>query len=412
MVATLRQFDFNGSGNYTAAGYIGLRGNTTYTAALGYGWNAAVSENQRAITSPTNPSGYPQAFFRDGHVGLMGDAGARTFYFDVNPGASYTIVVWFGDSGYYRDYQTCKLDTDVAYQPIVSCLTNQFLSITLNNCSDTNGDGKIGVTVYDSGGRDRYWITNGMIVTEIVPIVTTINVPCGQLSLTPKYPSINIQSGGTTTVITIASGSLALTGHAPVINELITIESGSLTLTGHAPTLNRRIIASGSLSLTGHAPTLSTAITTRATVPSGSLTLTGHSPTLNRRIIAYGSLALTGYAPATKSTIIISKGSLLLTNYPLAINIKICISAKAMTLKPHHITITTTAYDFAIYDIVDTTKQSDKPELPREQPATPVNNPIPSGSRYEKYNTPINKISIRLKPHSAAPDSLGEMIEI
>ena len=65
----------------------------------------------------------------------------------------------------------------------------------------------------------------------------------------------------------------------------------------------------------------------------------------------------------------------------------VIVASGSLTLTPHHITITTTTYDFAIYDIVDTTKQSDKPELPREQPVTPVNDPIPSGSRYVKYTT-------------------------
>ena len=98
------------------------------------------------------------------------------------------------------------------------------------------------------------------------------------------------------------------------------------------------------------------ATATYVIVASGSLTLTGHAPVINKLPVC-----------ATATYVIVASGSL--------------------TLTPHHITITTTTYDFAIYDIVDTTKQSDKPELPREQPVTPVNDPIPSGSRYVKYTT-------------------------
>lgn len=81
------------------------------------------------------------------------------------------------------------------------------------------------------------------------------------------------------TTVTPGTGSLILTGYAPVLDIGLTPSTGSLVLTGYAPVLDLKLTPStGSLVLTGFAPTV--AVNTPLTPGAASLTLTGYAPTV------------------------------------------------------------------------------------------------------------------------------------
>lgn len=104
------------------------------------------------------------------------------------------------------------------------------------------------------------------------------------------------------TTITPGTGSLVLTGYAPVLDLGITPSTGTLTLTGYAPVLNLGLTPStASLTLTGFSPTV--VVNTPLVPGAASLTLTGYALVLDLGLTpGAGSLTLTGYAPNVTAT--------------------------------------------------------------------------------------------------------------
>lgn len=103
-------------------------------------------------------------------------------------------------------------------------------------------------------------------------------------------------TGGTTTTLTAAAGSYALTGTAATVAYKLTAAAGSYTLTGTAaPLLRRQTAAAGTYALTGTAAT----VAYKFTAAAGSYTLTGTAASFAYKLSsAAGSYALTGSAAA------------------------------------------------------------------------------------------------------------------
>lgn len=125
----------------------------------------------------------------------------------------------------------------------------------------------------------------------------------------------------TSATITPSTGSLVLTGVAPVVTQIMTRApaTGSLVLTGGTPTVAQGTIAApvaGSLVLTGVAPGVTQAA--NRTPTAGTLVLTGAAPSATQQLNITpqtGSLTLTGAAPLTvrQDTIRPDTGALVLT---------------------------------------------------------------------------------------------------
>jgi hypothetical protein len=152
-----RRFDFNGSGNATAAGFIGVNNLGLYSATLGYGWQAAVSSFDRGSA----PSQVTQALYRDGAIGNSGPASAGTFEFQVATGSSINIRVYVGDQTVARSNITVSAEGGASV-PVPATAAGQFTAVTLVG-TDTNGDGIITVTVSESVAGAQ-WVANGMDV--------------------------------------------------------------------------------------------------------------------------------------------------------------------------------------------------------------------------------------------------------
>ena len=165
-LAPVRRFDFNGPSNDTGwrRFVVGVRGSTTYSASLGYGWNAAVPEFERGSAS----SATLKAMYRDGAYGTVG--AARTFQVQVDATKSYYVRVYVGDS-YARDNIRVTLSDNTTPQTLVVPNTAGSVFVTASNklgtpvTNGTVGTGVLSITVSDLGG-DYYWVINGVDVWE------------------------------------------------------------------------------------------------------------------------------------------------------------------------------------------------------------------------------------------------------
>lgn len=117
-----------------------------------------------------------------------------------------------------------------------------------------------------------------------------------------------LAAGVVNTTVTPGTGSLVLTGYAPILGFGITPSTGTLTLTGYAPVLNLGLTPStASLTLTGFAPTVTATANIAVTPDTATLTLTGYAPDVAAAGSASvtpdtASLVLTGYAPTVTAT--------------------------------------------------------------------------------------------------------------
>ena len=145
--ASVRRFDFNGTGNFTQSGFVGVRGNAVYSAATGYGWDAAVLEFQRNSGSSLR---------RDGHYGS--GTGAHTFQMQVDQGAGYQVRVYVGDPSFKRDRIEVTVEGATPYT-ISSLAAGAYDTRTTSGVS--TDDGILRVTIRDVGG-DPYWVINGI----------------------------------------------------------------------------------------------------------------------------------------------------------------------------------------------------------------------------------------------------------
>ncbi|MCL4207899.1 MAG: hypothetical protein KJ000_35890, partial [Pirellulaceae bacterium] len=168
--AALRRFDFNGSGADTQLdapnGFWSVRGNDVYTAAAGYGWNAAVSEFQRGTAGISEPQ--LDSLYRDGHW----QSAPRTFQVTVKPNKSYDVRIHTGDSSFARDHLQVTVEGNT--RPLMATAANEFKSFTVTVPANTVGDdGILDIQIANLGG-DPYWVINGIEVAE-----STTNVPPG-----------------------------------------------------------------------------------------------------------------------------------------------------------------------------------------------------------------------------------------
>lgn len=150
---------------------------------------------------------------------------------------------------------------------------------------------------------------------------TTITPGTGSLSLSGNAPvlaasGLRVPLTGALAIAGIAAlvtqgtmrvpvvGALSLTGVAPVVTQGIPRipVAGALALTGNAPVVTQgtvRVPVAGALSLTGIAPVINSGGSSSITPATGSLTFAGVAPSLTLGVPAppTGALALTGIAP-------------------------------------------------------------------------------------------------------------------
>jgi hypothetical protein len=156
-LADVRRFDFNGPVNSTQAGlgFWGLRGDTLYTDARGYGWTASVYEFERATTSMGS-----DALYRDGHWGWA----ERTFRVQVDPSADYDVRMYIGDAGYARDNIQISVDGGSTWVTAPATAKNVFTTVLIQDVNAFRG--KLDIRIRNHGG-DPYWVVNGMDVWKV-----------------------------------------------------------------------------------------------------------------------------------------------------------------------------------------------------------------------------------------------------
>jgi hypothetical protein len=150
----VRRFDFNASGNDTAAGFIGVRGSEIFTTTRGYGWAAVAGEFQRGGPSPLR---------RDGHYGSI--SSPNTFQIVVDPAKQYNVRVYVGDASFTRNQIQVTVEGAAPYT-IASLPSGTFDSRTTLAAAEASQDGIITVTIRDLGG-DYYWVINGVDIWEV-----------------------------------------------------------------------------------------------------------------------------------------------------------------------------------------------------------------------------------------------------
>jgi hypothetical protein len=174
--AALRQFDFDGTGVDTETNptdWWSVRGSDVYAAAVGHGWNAAVSEFQRSTAGISEP--LLAALYRDGHW----QSATRTFQVGVDPAKTYDVRIHTGDRSFARNQLQVTVEGDV--QPLVATAANEFETITVTGVTPSV-DGILDIQIANLGG-DPYWVINGIEVAE-----STSNVPPGPGLPAPPAP--------------------------------------------------------------------------------------------------------------------------------------------------------------------------------------------------------------------------------
>jgi hypothetical protein len=120
-----------------------------------------------------------------------------------------------------------------------------------------------------------------------------------------------LAAAGTTTTLTPAGASIAVTGTAPNLETALTGSGASVAVTGTAPTLATTTVltpAAASATVTGTAPTLDLIVSP----PGGSLTgalitVTGSAPTLDLSLVTTGdTITITGGTPSTAGTSVLT----------------------------------------------------------------------------------------------------------
>jgi hypothetical protein len=153
-----RWFDFNASPANTQSPYLGIQPTTTFNTSQGFGWQQNVESFDRG--GPTN-------LLRDGHWGVGGTAGARSFQVFVGAGATVQVRAHFRDT-FLRDHMV------VFNANNTSQTTGQFtvpanttVVRTFNATAGANGI--LNIRIQDNGG-DYYWAINGLEVNAINPL--------------------------------------------------------------------------------------------------------------------------------------------------------------------------------------------------------------------------------------------------
>jgi hypothetical protein len=164
-VTKLVRYDFGTATSPVQTGFVGVPGTTVYGGSNGYGWGAAVGQYSRGAGS----SGLSSAdnLFQDGAWGF----GSATFFAEVSPGDSREVRVYIGDPYAVRHglYVQAEGGSKVSFDNTLF----RYGFVTVSG-TDTNNDGKLGVTI----GSNHIWVVAG------IEMATAGNLPA------PQYPTL------------------------------------------------------------------------------------------------------------------------------------------------------------------------------------------------------------------------------
>jgi fibronectin-binding autotransporter adhesin len=164
-VTKLVRYDFGTATSPVQTGFVGVPGTTVYGGSNGYGWGAAVGQYSRGAGS----SGLSSAdnLFQDGAWGF----GSATFFAEVSPGDSREVRVYIGDPYAVRHglYVQAEGGSKVSFDNTLF----RYGFVTVSG-TDTNNDGKLGVTI----GSNHIWVVAG------IELATAGNLPA------PQYPTL------------------------------------------------------------------------------------------------------------------------------------------------------------------------------------------------------------------------------
>ncbi|MCS6851404.1 MAG: NHL repeat-containing protein [Gemmataceae bacterium] len=150
-----RLFDFNASGNTTAAGYLGVRGNETFAAGRAFGWLSPAGELARHGPDPLR---------RDAHHGSD-----NTFRVIVDRGVpSYRVTLHVGDAAFA--HPNIEIYLEGALRTVVALPAGSFAapSFTLSTATDISADGILDVRLR-AGVGESFFVLNALEV--VVPQV-------------------------------------------------------------------------------------------------------------------------------------------------------------------------------------------------------------------------------------------------
>ncbi len=149
------RFDFGTAASPSAAEYAPVSQNTTYNAALGYGWlDGRIGERDRGASSGAD------ALTRDFHQTSNG-----TFGVDLTPG-TYDVAVTLGDATYAHDRVGVSLEGTQVDE--VSSTAGGFERRTYRA---TVVDGRLELRLADLGGRYAFAAINALEITPVAAIV-------------------------------------------------------------------------------------------------------------------------------------------------------------------------------------------------------------------------------------------------
>ncbi|MGI6415159.1 MAG: S8 family serine peptidase [Thermoguttaceae bacterium] len=143
------RIDFGTTTSPVAAGYARLAGSDLYSAAVGYGWQTAVSSFDRETGSD---------LLRDLNYGPRG-----TFLVDV-PNGQYELTLAMGDQGALHDLMGVFLEG--AQVDTISTAAGQFSTTTY--LVDVN-DGQLTLGFVDQGGSNANFVVNALDLVTIGP---------------------------------------------------------------------------------------------------------------------------------------------------------------------------------------------------------------------------------------------------
>jgi len=164
-IQPVRRFDFNHSLKSTLSpntpDYISVLSTDLYTQSRGFGWNLATKSVDRGATAKNLPQ--PATLNRDKHF----DSANRAFYIIAEPGRSYNLTMYFGDTE-LRNVGV-SLDQGATFQT-VSTAANQYASRTWQVTAISD---RIEIRVRRISGTN--WSINGIEVSELVTSVSNSN---------------------------------------------------------------------------------------------------------------------------------------------------------------------------------------------------------------------------------------------
>lgn len=193
------RYDMNSAANVTAAGWIGVRGTTLYSAAAtsGYGWTVNAGEFDRGSSTFS-----PAAMYRDGNY----SSSARTFRLAAGTG---TMDVRVTAADPLSNLSKMSITVEGAGTQAFNLTTNPNGVYTFTGATDTNADGVIDVSFTLAGGG--VWVANGIEAA-----------PSGAL---PSLP----QRAGFARPAKAAAGALTADQLAPIVEAAIARLSAGAT---------------------------------------------------------------------------------------------------------------------------------------------------------------------------------------